>query len=816
MKALKFLKNSAGISMVEVMMAVSVMGGLSLTVAQLMKNTSESTKQNEAKQENVSLKGLIQNNLSVPQACQNTFGALISQANLTAMTGTGTVAVPNIRNKVGTGTILYSSTTNLQPLTITTMVLTNYIAAAGTADLVVNSTFKKSTNNVVMVKPFKIPINLNIDNSNPASPVLVNCSSMAISGGEWMLGGNAGTVDGTDYLGTSDNIPLNFKVNNQKAGRITSTGHTMFGYRAGEVNTGTYNSAYGFQALNKNTTGFYNTAVGGDALFSNTTGSENTAVGVEAMRWNTTGAKNTAFGKQAMYNNTTGWENTAFGSNALLNNTTGFYNHASGSNAMQTNTTGVYNLAIGPNALQANSTASENIAIGPMALQDSVSNSNLAIGHFVLKDATTGQRNFGMGPYALMEATTGSFNMGLGYMSLMKNTTGTHNLAIGSNSGWQNVTGSRNYSIGFENLSYLTNGSDNLALGYQSGLNLTSGSRNIFIGHTSGQGVTTANDKLYVNNGAHFYPLIEGTFASTGRYIKFNSTVKLGTPSWGVSLEIPSFTSIRTPTTSSTDRIYIDTRTLFRDGASGGQGFVGIAGGLGIGGGSYWDSTVIPAQGNVQIQGTVGIGTQTPTEKLHVVGNIYTSGEIKTAGGTKGCPSGWWCNAYFWDVSTQGIYYTNLNNTSDRRLKKNIKDLDESFVKKILKLNPVQFEWRKDKKTGRESKGIHYGFIAQEVEAIWPQLVSTSTDEIKTKSLAGTELISPLVKAFQFLHAEMIKNQAMLKVMQEGIETKLEIHDKAILNLENKVKMLEKENRELKANFESRLKKLEAEIINNK
>jgi fructose-specific phosphotransferase system IIC component len=142
MKTFKFLRNSAGISMVEVMMAVSVMGGLSLTVAQLMKNTSESTKQNEAKQENVNLKALVQNNLGVPQACKNTFGALITQANLTAMTGTGTVAVPNIRNKVSSGTILYSSTTNLQPLTITTMVLTNYVAGAGTADLVINANFK--------------------------------------------------------------------------------------------------------------------------------------------------------------------------------------------------------------------------------------------------------------------------------------------------------------------------------------------------------------------------------------------------------------------------------------------------------------------------------------------------------------------------------------------------------------------------------------------------------------------------------------------------------------------------------------------------
>src|SRR5687767_6139356 len=37
----------------------------------------------------------------------------------------------------------------------------------------------------------------------------------------WLLGGNAGTVDGTHFLGTTDGVPLNFRVNNVRAGRIT-------------------------------------------------------------------------------------------------------------------------------------------------------------------------------------------------------------------------------------------------------------------------------------------------------------------------------------------------------------------------------------------------------------------------------------------------------------------------------------------------------------------------------------------------------------------------------------------------------------------
>lgn len=39
-------------------------------------------------------------------------------------------------------------------------------------------------------------------------------------GSGWGLAGNAGTVDGTNFIGTTDNVPFNIRVNNLKAGRI--------------------------------------------------------------------------------------------------------------------------------------------------------------------------------------------------------------------------------------------------------------------------------------------------------------------------------------------------------------------------------------------------------------------------------------------------------------------------------------------------------------------------------------------------------------------------------------------------------------------
>jgi hypothetical protein len=42
--------------------------------------------------------------------------------------------------------------------------------------------------------------------------------------GAWLLGGNAGTTPGTDFLGTTDNQPLEFKINGLRAGRLELTG----------------------------------------------------------------------------------------------------------------------------------------------------------------------------------------------------------------------------------------------------------------------------------------------------------------------------------------------------------------------------------------------------------------------------------------------------------------------------------------------------------------------------------------------------------------------------------------------------------------
>ena len=115
----------------------------------------------------------------------------------------------------------------------------------------------------------------------------------------WSLTGTAGTIDGTHFIGTTDNVPFNIRINNQKAGRIDAS-----------------NTFYGYQSGNNLTTGGFNTAGGYQALYTNTTGDGNTAIGREAMKQNNTGNNNTAIGSLALNSNTSGNFNTAVGYNA--------------------------------------------------------------------------------------------------------------------------------------------------------------------------------------------------------------------------------------------------------------------------------------------------------------------------------------------------------------------------------------------------------------------------------------------------------------------------------------------------------------------
>jgi hypothetical protein len=124
----------------------------------------------------------------------------------------------------------------------------------------------------------------------------------------------------------------------------------------------------------------------------------------------------------------------------------------------------------------------------------------------------------------------------------------------------------------------------------------------------------------------------------------------------------------------------------------------------------------------IDSSGNVGIATDNPTEKLHVIGNILASG--------------------------------NITAFSDIKLKDNIEVIPNA-LDKLVQIRGVTFD-RIDEEVPRQS-----GVIAQEVEKVLPEVVITNKDGIK--SVAYGNLVGLLIESIKELKVEVNELKARLE-----------------------------------------------------
>lgn len=124
--------------------------------------------------------------------------------------------------------------------------------------------------------------------------------------------------------------------------------------------------------------------------------------------------------------------------------------------------------------------------------------------------------------------------------------------------------------------------------------------------------------------------------------------------------------------------------------------------------------------------GNVGIGTVSPAYTLDVVGNIQAG-------------------AFFY--------------SSDKNLKKNIAPLQDS-LSKIQQLQGVSFNWK-------DNNQPNVGLIAQDVEKVYPELVSTNPKN-GMKSVEYANLVSPLIEAVKAQQKEIDELKAEIKNLKEN------------------------------------------------
>lgn len=86
----------------------------------------------------------------------------------------------------------------------------------------------------------------------------------------------------------------------------------------------------------------------------------------------------------------------------------------------------------------------------------------------------------------------------------------------------------------------------------------------------------------------------------------------------------------------------------------------------------------------------------------------------------------------------------NVSNSSDSTLKTNIKKIDGDALNNVCKLTGYTYNWKSD-----EKGELNSGFIAQEVEKIFPHLVSTTDDTTRIKTMNYIGLMPYLVEAIK-------------------------------------------------------------------
>ncbi len=582
-------------------------------------------------------------------------------------------------------------------------------------------------------------------------------STGADLGTHWTITGNAGTIDGTNFLGTTDNVPFNIRVNNQTAGRIENniaTANTFLGFQAGNSNAGAGNTAHGYQALFSNSSGTQNTAVGYQAGYSNTSAGTNggaVAIGYQALYSNSVWNNNTAVGYKALYSLTTG-ANTAIGSKALNACIQCTGNTALGINALLFTDQGYYNTGTGLDALVYNTTGSDNTANG----------------YFCLLNNTTGNNNVGLGENAGHFNAAGSGNVFLGYRAGY-NETGSNKLYIANDSTNPPLIFG-DFSLGKVGIGTITPAAKLEIQGAVKIVDGTQGAGKVFTSDASGLGSwqpsgagwlttgntgTTAGTNYIGTNDVQDFVLKTSAVINTPlerlRVLASNGNIGIGTPAPAAQMHLWGSNGVEMRLTGD-----VETPSTIRFTGGGGNVTEGFVINYTNGGDTYFDNVYVgPLQTNPAIRfrtntfgtpidaltiaynGNVGIGTTAPSEALQIVGNICYSGSVVAC--------------------------------SDFRYKQNITPLTSS-LSNLLKIQGVNYFWRVDEfPLNKFNKEKQIGFIAQDLEKIYPEVVLT--DKEGYKSVDYSRLTPILVEAIKE-QQKMIDSQ---KLLIEKIEKEVEI-----------------------------------------
>jgi len=471
--------------------------------------------------------------------------------------------------------------------------------------------------------------------------------------------------------------------------------------------------------------GLYNSTLGFQSGLNLTTGDNNVFVGYKSGLWNSIGSDNIFIGSESGYHNISGDYNILLGNWSGYDNTTGWGNIMLGDHAGTSNTTGYQNVILGDLAGFTNNEGAQNVFIG----------------------ASSGYFN-----------TLGSYNSFVGAEVGKNNTEGDYNTFFGYQAGYSSGLSSYSTSIGYKAGYSLSNWQAGTYVGYEAGVKST-GRQNTFVGSSAGQAFTTGADNVSIGAGSgssNDSPVVIPATGSRNAYVGY-------------------FTGYKSA--GATDNVLIGAQDPF--GATHITGSYNVY--LGVNAGNL-SST---ASRNVFIGYSAGLN-ETGSDKLYIQNSSSTSpliwGDFNTKslrfnGNTSinSTPNSLYALQVNLDLNdTYGLVVfgpafctTGLWAGSDIKLKKNIVPLSNS-LKNILAMNGVNFDWRVDEFPNMGfTKTRQIGLIAQEVELLFPELVSEGPDGFK--SVDYSKLTPVLIEAVKEQQKQIDSQNKRIEELEKSV-----------------------------------------------
>ena len=570
-------------------------------------------------------------------------------------------------------------------------------------------------------------------------------------------------------IGNSTVMKLDANSRISLSNNDSGTQNTVFGHGAGaNIDTGTNynvfvghnvagatlddateNTGVGYSALANLTTGDNNTAIGRSALINLNTGTDNVAVGIKALEAVTDSQYNVGVGRQAAFKITTGDKNISIGAGTLATATTASsiiaIGHDAAYSVSASSTTSDGTVAIGDSALNALSSGAKNIAIGYQS-GDAITSGgeNTLLGYSAGGNFDTNAGNVAIGSEALSGAGDASYCVAVGKEALKGALTSAANgsVAVGSNALQANTSGERNLAVGYQALLAADVCDDSIAIGYQalSGTDAGACNKNIAIGNYALDGALVTS----VNNVAIGYNALTASTSGTanvaiggnlagGNITTASNIVAIGDGALGGAAQSQGNTGVGYASLYST--------TGAKNTAFGYQSANTVTSGS--------ENTVVGWDADVTGSGAVN-QTVIGSETTGVTDNSVTLGNSSVT------------KVYMSQDGDAEMYANGTINTSDKRLKQDIKNTDLG-LDFINELRPVSYKLKKDKQINK----IKYGIIAQEVQEVLKKTNNQNfagiTDKGDFLGADYVQFIAPLMKAVQELSAKVTELENKLK-----------------------------------------------------